>query len=400
MSETEALHRIEAARKLGKPDLEITYLKLERLPDALFELSFLRTIVAHNNRLAALPEGLWGMARLEGLFLEFNRLTELPPEIALLSNLKVLSVTGNRLTTLPEAIFDTRLEELYLAGNSLKALPPGIGRLRSLRKLYVGEAQLRSLPAELGALTELRALHVPNNLLTVLPRELEGLSRLQVLNASGNRLTAIDPRLAALPSLRTLNLSKNPLPEAVLEAARSGPAACKEAAERFVLQGIRLAVAGNAPLNELRAALSAVEHAFNGFLVFERVALDVSRSKGGPVPLPEWPITPEVIAGRVQDAKRLFVRDMRWGLTGTVELATRSPRTAALRYLAAVINAGTGRPAEPDPKKILARKIAPLKKVGGSAEEIQRLTADLVRGPGQAVLAFVHRGIIRSATLA
>ena len=85
MSETEALRRIHHALETGKTELEITHLKLERLPEALFRLSNLEMLILHNNRLSSLPPGLWGFERLEGLFLEFNQLTALPPEVSRLS---------------------------------------------------------------------------------------------------------------------------------------------------------------------------------------------------------------------------------------------------------------------------------------------------------------------------
>jgi hypothetical protein len=402
MSETEAIRRINDAKREGKTDLEITHLKLERLPKELFTLSSLKVLIAHNNRLRSLPRELFSLKSLERLFLEYNDLTEIPPEIATLPNLRVLSLNGNQLTALTEALFETRLKELYLARNSLRTLPAEIGRIETLEKLYIGETRLGSLPKELGALRELRALHLPGNHLTELPPELGKLSYLEVLNASDNRLSWIPREVADLPSLRTLNLAKNPLPDAILEGAKAGPAVLREAVERFTLPGLRLRVAGEAPLHEIRACLFALEHAFNSYLVLERVvsdALKTSTESDAPPALPWWPLTSDAVAGWVREPKRLFLREVRMGLTGTVEVATRSTRTTALSHLNAVIRRmGEGKKRGAMVRR-LEKKISALRQAGVPVDQIERLTAELLDLPAQALLPFVQRNILRGADL-
>lgn len=404
MSATEAIRRIQYALENGRTELELTYLKLEALPPELFEMNNLEVLTLHNNQLSHFPIDLARLPHLKRLFLEFNHLTELPPELADLRELNVLALNGNRLRTLPEALWDSNVAELYLAGNPLRQLPPAIGRLQSLQKLYLGDTQLSSLPPEIGELKQLRALHLPNNQLRELPASLGQLTELQVLNLSGNRLDAVPPEIAALPNLRTLNLTQNPLPAAVIEGAKAGPDIFRGVIERHRFPGLRLHVSGDPSLSELRAYLSALEHAFNSYLVFERIVDDVARNQRRTgettaTDLPNWPTSPEIISARVRDNKRLRIRDIRWGLNGAIELSTQSTKTFALTHLFALIKRESGKQLDRAIEKRLIARMARVAKLGLSETDAKRLVWELVELPQQALFPFIRRRIIGDAEL-
>ncbi len=79
---------------------------------------------------------------------------------------------------------------LYLDGNQLKALPPGIGKLTHLTRLDLHDNQLTTLPPEIGALKKLTELDLRANQLASLPCEIEELMGLRVLDVAGNKLSA------------------------------------------------------------------------------------------------------------------------------------------------------------------------------------------------------------------
>ena len=87
------------------------------------------------------------------------------------------------------------------------------------------------------------------------------------------------------------------------------------------------------------------------------------------------------------------------GLSGTVEMATRSTRTTALSHLAAAIKRAAGGKKRGPRVKRLEKKISALKQAGVPGDQLDRLTAELLDIPAQALLPFVQRNILRGADL-
>eukprot|EP01047_Picozoa_sp_COSAG01_P001559 COSAG01_NODE_36_length_34092_cov_26.350032_12_plen_492_part_00 len=107
------------------------------------------------------------------------------------------------------------LAEIDLSGNQLRALPPGIGALRCLRKLYLQSNRLACLPADLcaeGCVSDLRELWVDHNELVELPADWSGARRLVSLHCGWNRLTSLPEALAtSTPRLVELLCQSNEL---------------------------------------------------------------------------------------------------------------------------------------------------------------------------------------------
>ncbi len=78
-------------------------------------------------------------------------------------------------------------------------------------KLNLSDLRLKAIPPEIGCLTTLRELDLSHNRLTAVPPEIGDLTALQQLNLSYNRLTAIPSKLSRLRALRDLDLSHNQL---------------------------------------------------------------------------------------------------------------------------------------------------------------------------------------------
>lgn len=130
-----AQSRIDRAKLLGEPFLDLGDLGLD-----------------------ALPESLWELTALESLDLSGNKLASLPETVGELSLLRSLDLTGNMLDDLPESLGRlTLLRTLRLDGNPLHDMPPevlaqGTGALQAyLRDLgEAGERQWRSKVVVLG----------------------------------------------------------------------------------------------------------------------------------------------------------------------------------------------------------------------------------------------------------
>ena len=98
-----------------------------------------------------------------------------------LSNLQIVNINSN--------VFKYHfLTRLYLNGNGLTELPPGIKNLANLRVLDLSHNRLTSLPSELGSCFQLKYLYFFDNLISSLPWEFGNLFNLQFLGCEGNPL--------------------------------------------------------------------------------------------------------------------------------------------------------------------------------------------------------------------
>jgi hypothetical protein len=94
-------------------------------------------------RLARLPGGLWEISDLEELSLAGNDLRSLPEHLEALPALRRLVLAGNRLEALPAALGGlTDLEGVWAHGNYLTGLPDGVGKLTGLKHLSLAGAFL------------------------------------------------------------------------------------------------------------------------------------------------------------------------------------------------------------------------------------------------------------------
>jgi internalin A len=221
-----AQQRIAAARRQNSPRLNLSWLKLDRLPPELFELPELQVLWLRGNKLTSLPPEFGRLKQLRRLRLELNQLAALPEEIGALTELRELLLYDNELERLPETIGQlTQLRVLALNGNRLTAVPATLGQCRELRRLYLGNwislpgirhdsdrgNQLTAVPEELGQLSNLQTLWLENNKLMLLPVELGQLSNLQTLWLENNKLMLLPVELGQLSNLQWLNLTNNQL---------------------------------------------------------------------------------------------------------------------------------------------------------------------------------------------
>ena len=113
-----------------------------QLPDELFELTQLQTLIMSLNYFEKIPEGLGKLKGLKTLALQESVFESLPDSIGELSNLEFLNLSENP---------------------ALKSLPESLGKLTQLQTLRLDETpQLTELPLSLKNLTNLTSLSISN----------------------------------------------------------------------------------------------------------------------------------------------------------------------------------------------------------------------------------------------
>ncbi len=207
-----AEQEIEAARRSGAKELDLSGMNLTELPGSLGQLTQLERLHLGFNQLTTLPESLGQLTKLKELYLLSNQLTTLPKSLGRLTQLKDLYLDSNQLTTLPESLGRlTQLQILDLDGNQLTTLPESLGQLTQLQSLHLVGNRLTTLPESLGQLTQLQKLDLVGNQLTTLPESLGLLTQLQKLDLGGNQLTTLPEWLGQMTQLQGLYLSSNQL---------------------------------------------------------------------------------------------------------------------------------------------------------------------------------------------
>jgi len=182
--------------------LDLLKCGLEVLPDAIGNLTRLRTLYASWGRLTKLPTTIGRLTALEVLWLNDNQLTELPSSFSSLASLKSLSLDNNLLNEFPKAVLELKqLEQLRMTDNRMSALPERIGDLTELRSLSLGRNNLQTLPRSIRRLEKLTYLGLQGNPLSSLPDEVWRLPCLITLNLAHTGLTELPPAAANIPSI-------------------------------------------------------------------------------------------------------------------------------------------------------------------------------------------------------
>lgn len=177
---TEALAKIEEARKKGLKRLNLQKLKLR-----------------------SLPAQLWSLTELEYLGLQDNQLSKIPAEIAKLSKLTDLNLSRNQLTALPAALSELKqLNKLLAHHNELSEFPTPILLLGKLKHLDLGNNQISRIPGELTYISGIRRLYLNDNHLTELPENLSIFYDLEVLQVQNNQIVHLPAGLQQLENLK------------------------------------------------------------------------------------------------------------------------------------------------------------------------------------------------------
>lgn len=150
---------------------------------------------------------IFNLTKLDSLFLSGNTLPSLDPSIGSLTNLRKLFLSGNQIQHLPESIGNlVNLIELNLRGNLLISLPESIGNLKLLERLELMYNRLQSLPLSLCNLKRMKYLNLEGNHITNLPESFGELSNLEYLNVADNLVERLPHSFDQLSKLKSLKL--------------------------------------------------------------------------------------------------------------------------------------------------------------------------------------------------
>ena len=226
---------------------------IARLPAGLARASALVRLELQDNALAALDgRVVAGWARLEELDVSGNQLAALPSELGLLARLRVLRARRNRLAALPAALAGcSALVELHAGFNAIESLPEALGALRGLAVLELRNNRLQELPAALCGLP-LTLLDLSANSLRALPPELGLVTTLRSVPLDGNPLRLLRREVWAGPVSGLLEFLRSRLPDPSSSAAAAGAAVGAAAASSAAAATAQVAAAAVEPAAESR----------------------------------------------------------------------------------------------------------------------------------------------------
>ena len=204
---------------------------LSDLPSQLWKSKYaiLHTIhVVGSPKLSVMSPKLSGLKSLTSLTFRGCGLTMVSTSIDHLGgNLLKLDLGENKLDSLPDWIGTTftGLQQLNIDRNSLKTLPPSIGRLSHLRSLDVAYNHFPTLENHLANLTQLQLLSVAHNNLVQMPPCLDKMKSLTAVDVSDNKVRGPLPTalLSSLRQLTSLNVGQNNLGDVTTEICLLAP---------------------------------------------------------------------------------------------------------------------------------------------------------------------------------
>ncbi|XP_068662114.1 disease resistance protein RGA2-like [Aristolochia californica] len=130
----------------------------------LCEAKYLRTLLFENRlNINKVPDAIFKLKYLRVLDLTHSSITELPPSIGALKHLRYLNLLGSSIEALPTSICNLRrLQTLNLRHcNKLQKFPQGMRHMSSLRHLdVIGCQSLTSMPSRIGQLSCLQTLPI------------------------------------------------------------------------------------------------------------------------------------------------------------------------------------------------------------------------------------------------
>ncbi len=180
---------IEDVRAANATELYLNYLELEEVPEQVFSLTQLQTLVLTGNQLQTISPDIGRLTQLRTLDLSGNQLADLPDELKHLEKLIRLELASNQLSALPNIFAKmTNLQVLDVYGNQLIKLPASIVLCHNLQEFRFAYNALTRLPANFGKLQALNILDLSFNELQELPPSFFSFSHLKELQLNGNLL--------------------------------------------------------------------------------------------------------------------------------------------------------------------------------------------------------------------
>jgi len=207
----EAVERIDICQANREVSLDLSNLRLGKLPPQILNLSWLKNLSLYNNNLETFPQEILSFNGLEKLELGRNFIAQLPAEIGDLKKLKSLSLWENQFQGFPSELLSlSQLSELLLDDNDLRVVPEQISRLDKLRLLSINGCQIDQLSRGICLLKKLAVLKLNRNYLSTLPPLIGRMQSLSKLELVRNKLASLPFELGELEKLAGLYLHGNP----------------------------------------------------------------------------------------------------------------------------------------------------------------------------------------------
>lgn len=195
--------------------------KLSAIPEDVFELEQLESLVISDNLIASIPKGIANLKYLKALDVSANGLQDIPEQVGKLTSLASLNLRNNKLAHVPDWIARmSGLKSLDIGNNEMDCIPHWISRMSNLERLGLAEFGLQTIPEWIVKLRNLTWLDLSANELTFLPEWLFKICSLHSLNLYGNQLTNLPDSIRQLSNLTRLNLWVNQLyriPDTIVE---------------------------------------------------------------------------------------------------------------------------------------------------------------------------------------
>lgn len=171
--------------------------------------------------ISELPQEIFRMRKLESLIVNNNKISKLPQELGKLGEaqlLRIIECNNNQLTTADEELSQlTSLEIIKFSSNKLETVPIFMEKLFQLVEIDLSSNFIQEIPESFGNLLFLEKLNLSNNQIVKIPESLMKLERLQNLDLSSNKIEQISPQIGNLLRLKTLFINDNQIQELPIE---------------------------------------------------------------------------------------------------------------------------------------------------------------------------------------
>lgn len=157
-------YRIWAVKTALTSELDLSGYNLSEIPEAVFDLPPLKTLIIENRRPHPIPSLVSDRVFFKEEVLNAPDISEKLKRTLVAHWRKFYAPSEAKILVLPEAVGNLEnLEVLNLSGQGLTHLPDSITRLPRLRKLHLSGNQLRELPRDFARIRTLEGLDVRGN---------------------------------------------------------------------------------------------------------------------------------------------------------------------------------------------------------------------------------------------
>lgn len=177
------------------------YVKLNYIPQGIFELINLRHLILNNANISIIPTEINNLINLTLLDLSSNNLFYAP------KSYDVKKIIENHCMNC-DMILQNRIKKINY---NLQSFPIELCALNKLQKLNLSNNILFEIPQFIYNLNTLEYLHLKRNMIDMISTDIANLTHLRVLQLNNNIIKTIPTEILKLTNLYRLNLKHNNL---------------------------------------------------------------------------------------------------------------------------------------------------------------------------------------------